>query len=166
MSRKDDRSRDHLSWLVRNRSTNEQTTLKLYDLLDHNMTQIESNIEYAAASQALAGIAFSLWRAVFLSDLTGETQDQIVDVKAFLGNLISNNSIGHAQDRAAREWTFSYYLGDARFRLQELASRPPHLVDLTDIDQQADSDKQDWEIAQRALEKAIDRFSDLTSEKA
>jgi hypothetical protein len=130
--------------------------------LTQNESVISSNVVFAQISQELAGIAFSLWRAVFLSDLTGETEEQLVDVRAFLGALISNNSIGYPQDRSAREWTFAYYFSDARFRLQSLASRPPPIIDPSDVEQEAASAKEDWEIAQRALEKAIHAFSGLT----
>jgi hypothetical protein len=102
-------------------------TLELFVALTENESVISSNVVYAQLSQELAGIAFSLWRAVFLSDLTGEAEEQLVDVTAFLGALISNNSIGYPQDRIAREWTFTYYLSDARFQLQSLASRPLQL---------------------------------------
>jgi hypothetical protein len=161
--RKDDRSESHLKWLVENRSANQRATLELFMTLTQNESVIGSNVVYAQLSLELAGIAFSLWRAVFLSDLTGETEEQIVDVTAFLGTLISNNSIGYPQDRSAREWTFTYYLSDARFRLQSLASRPPAIIDLSDVEQEAGSAKEDWEIAQRALEKAIHGFAALIS---
>ena len=160
--RSDDRSESHLKWLVENRSANQRATLELLTTLTRNEKAIGSNVVYAQLSQELAGIAFSLWRAVFLSDLTEETDAQMVDVKAFLGTLISNNSIGYPQDRNAREWTFTYYLGDARFRLQSLASRPPTIIDVADVEQKAESAKDDWEIAQRALEKAIRGFAGLT----
>jgi hypothetical protein len=87
----------------------------------------------------------------------------MIDVTAFLGALISNNSIGYPQDRNAREWTFTYYLSDARFRLQSLATRPSAIIDLSDVEKEARSAKEDWEIAQRALEKAIHGFSKLIS---
>ena len=159
MPRKDDRSESHLRWLVDNRSANQRATLELFVTLTQNESVISSNIVYAQLSKELAGIAFSLWRAVFLSDLTGETEEQMVDVTAFLGALISNNSIGYPQDRSAREWTFDYYLSDARFRLQFLASRPPAIINPSDVEQEAGSAKEDWEIAQRALEKAIRGFA-------
>jgi hypothetical protein len=163
MPRKDDRSESHLKWLVENRSANQRATLELFMTLIQNESVIGSNVIYAQLSLELAGIAFSLWRAVFLSDRTGETEEQIVDVTAFLGTLISNNSIGYPQDRGAREWTFAYYLSDARFRLQSLATRPPTIIDLSDVEQEAKSPKEDWEIAQRALEKAINGFAALIS---
>ena len=161
--RKDDRSENHLKWLVENRSANQQATLELFVALTQNESVISSNIVYAEVSQELAGIAFSLWRAVFLNDLTEEIEEQMVDVKAFLGSLISNNAIGYPQDRSAREWTFSYYLSDARFRLQNLASRPPPIIDPSDVEEAARSAKEDCEIAQRVFEKAVREFARLTS---
>jgi len=166
LARKDDRSENHLQWLVENRSANQRATLELFVTLTQNESAISSNIVFAQVSQELAGIAFSLWRAVFLSDLTEDVEDQMVDVRSFLGSLISNNAIGYPQDRSAREWTFTYYLSDARFRLQNLARRPPPIIESSDLDQEAGSAKQDWEIAQRTLEKAIREFARLTGPPA
>lgn len=161
MVRKDDRSEDHLKWLVEKRSANQQVTLELFVILTENDNIISKNVLYANVSQELGGIAFSLWRAVFLSDLTGELDDQLLDVTSFLGNLISNNSIGYSQDRGAREWTFQYYLKDARLRLQTLAGQPPDIVESSEVYEPAGTAKEDWEIAQRVLEKAIHRLGEL-----
>ena len=163
VARKDDRSEDHLTWLVEMRSANQIATLELFVILTENDNIISTNILYANVSQELAGIAFSLWRAVFLSDLTGDLDDQLLDVTSFLGNLISNNSIGYSQDRGAREWTFQYYLKDARLRLQTLAGQPPDIIKLSEVYEPAGTAKEDWEIAQRALETAIRRLRELVT---
>jgi hypothetical protein len=159
--RKDDRSEGHLKWLVEKRSANQKATLELFVILTENDNVISKNVLSANVSQELAGIAFSLWRAVFLSDLTGELDDQLLDVASFLGNLISNNSIGYSQDRGAREWTFQYYLTDARLRLQALAGQPPDIFEPSEMYEPAGTAKEDWEISQNVLETAIRRFGEL-----
>jgi hypothetical protein len=157
----DDQSEEHLKWLVENRSRNQRATLELYLLINQNSDAINNNVTYAALAQELTGIAFSLWRGVFLSDLTAEVEKQLSDATIFLATLISHNAIAYPQDRTAREWTFQYYLSNARFRLTELASKPPNLIEFTDIDTPAGSAKDDWLIAQAALEKSTTRFGDI-----
>jgi hypothetical protein len=39
---------------------------------------------------------------VFLSDLNGDIAEQMADLKTFLGNLISNNTIAYPQDKNAK----------------------------------------------------------------
>ncbi len=158
----DDLSDEHLSWLVDNRSRNQRVTLDLLNIIRRNKVSIESSIEYSGFAQELAGVAFSLWRAVFLSDLTEDVEAQMIDVERFLGNLISHNTIAYTQDRNAREWTFQYYLNNARQRLLEIARTRSDLIDLADVDREAGSAKEDWEIAQSALENGVVKFDKLT----
>ncbi len=159
----DDLSEEHLTWLVKSRSDNQKTTLKLYLAIERNKQSVERNIAYAEVAQELAAIAFSLWRAVFLSDLTEDVETQMIDVQRFLGTLISHNTIAYQQDRNSREWTFQYYLNNARERLLAIAGRKPlPILNVNEIDIGARSAKEDWEIAERALSKAIERFAKLT----
>jgi hypothetical protein len=106
----------------------------------------------------LTGIAFSLWRAVFLSDTTGEYEDQLADVKKFLISLISDNTILYVTDKNARNWSFRYYLDNAVLRLSRLSSDSLNLLEQGELSEQADSDKDEWLNAQTTLEKAIIRF--------
>jgi hypothetical protein len=163
--RADDHSEEHLQWLVENRSLNQKTTLDLYVVMTRNDDAIMDNAIYAELAEDLAGVAFSLWRAVFLSDFTRETESQLRDVTAFLGALISHNAIGYPQDRSAREWTFQYYLDNARHRLVGIARKHPAILEFSDIEAAAaaDSAKQDWSIAHRALEKAVLGFDRITA---
>lgn len=161
-ARADDVSEEHLRWLVESRSQNQQDTLELYLVIKRKATALEGNIEYAILAQELAAIAFSLWRAVFLSDLTEAVENQMIDVTTFLGKVISHNAITYQQDRSAREWTFQYYLNNARNRLLTLAQQSSlQVLDVNDIDVEASTAKEDWTIAQRALSKAIRQFSQI-----
>ncbi len=163
MPRTDDHSETHLQWLVQNRSRNQQVTLDIYLAMTRNGDVIMGNAVYTQLAQELAGVAFSLWRAVFLSDFTKEMESELRDVKAFLGALISHNSIGYPQDRSAREWTFQYYLDNARQRLRGIANRHPEILDLAEVETAADSAKDDWSIAHQALEKAVRGFDKATA---
>src|SRR5690242_16316454 len=112
---------EHLRWLVRGRSRNQKATLDLYLIIKNPASSIDRNIAHAQIAQELAAIAFSLWRAVFLSDLTEDVERQMGDVRSFLQTLISHNAINYPQDHTYREWTFQYYLNNARERLLNIA---------------------------------------------
>ena len=130
--------------------------------IKNNAAYIERNVIYAQLAQELAAIAFSLWRAVFLSDLTEEVEKQIIDVQTFLGTLISHNAIAYQQDRISREWSFQYYLSNARERLLNIARQGSLTVlEVNEVDREARSAKEDWEIAESALKKAVERFAEM-----
>ena len=74
MSKQDDLSADHMSWLVKSRSENQVMSLKLFQILKDNERRLKSNFEMADIAQALVGACFSLWRAVFLTDVLDDKQ--------------------------------------------------------------------------------------------
>jgi hypothetical protein len=87
----------------------------------------------------------------------------MIDVEIFLGTLISDNTIAYRQDIISREWTFQYYLENARSRLLGIARRGTFdILDLKDIEIEARSAKEDWMIAHDALSKAVTRFARIT----
>jgi hypothetical protein len=124
MPRQDDLSADHISWLVKNRSENQETTLKLFLVMKDNHEKLAENFDLANISQGLTAACFSLWRAVFLSDVSDDDyfDTAMTDAKSFLGNLILHNMVAYPQDRNTRAWTFTYYVNNARFRLQTISS--------------------------------------------
>jgi len=137
--------------------------LDLYLAIKRNSTSINKDIRFAYLAQELAAVAFSLWRAVFLSNLSEEVEKQMVNVEDFLHTLISDNAVGYQQDLRSREWTFPYYLKNAQSRLLDIARQGPFdILDLNDIDIEARSAKEDWTIAHAALSKAVGRFAEIT----
>ena len=97
-----------------------------------------------------------------MSDLTEEVEKQIIDVQTFLGTLISHNAIAYQQDRISREWSFQYYLSNARERLLNIARQGSLTVlEVNEVDREARSAKEDWEIAESALKKAVERFAEM-----
>jgi hypothetical protein len=135
MSRADDLSADHVSWLVKSRSDNQQATLKLLLVMKDNEEKLKADWDLANFAQAMVAVCFSLWRAVFLSDVTEDDAhaETISDAQAFLGNLILHNMVAYPQDRSTRQWTFMYYVNNARYRLQALSKHhsdmlPPAFV--------------------------------------
>ena len=104
----DDTSAEHLSWLVESRSDNQRATLQLYSVLKSDPESLLGDIVLQEAAQELTAVAFSLWRAVFLADVTGVEEQPTADAERFLANLIAHNTVAYTQDRNAREWTFRY----------------------------------------------------------
>ncbi len=156
----DDRSEGHLTWLVQSRSQNQSSSLDLYLLLGSNPI-INASIDLQQIAQSLTSIAFSLWRAVFLSDLKSAADDQMADLNAFLGNLISNNTIAYQQDKNAREFTYRYYLTDAQLRLSELVTKTPAILSSREFTVANADVKSEWTAAQSALDTAIGHFGEL-----
>ena len=158
-ARQADDSPGHFAWIVEGRSPNQRSTLKLYRIIHDGERKLNGNVELQEASQELTGIAFSLWRSVFLSDTTGEFTDTLADVKKFLVSLISDNTVLYITDKNSRNWSFHYYLRNAMYRLHELSNGGLGLVDKAELAKPADSDKDEWLGAQIILDEAIERFA-------
>ncbi len=161
-----DISIERFEWLVEGRSRNQKSTLDLYRIMREEEKKLNRNVELQSAAQEIACITFSLWRAVFLSDTTGEFEDQWADVKSFLISLISDNTVLYATDKNAWNWSFRYYLDNANLRMQRLMTQSPELLENVDVDQSADSDKAEWLNAQSALETMISQFERAVSDQA
>ena len=145
---------------MRSRSRNQGSSLDLYLLLVENPA-IDADIELQQIAQSLTAVAFSLWRAVFLSDLKSTADDQMADINAFLGNLISNNTIAYQQDKNAREFTYRYYLTDAQLRLSEIVTKTPVILSPQEFTVANADVKSEWTAAQAARDTAIGHFGEL-----
>ena len=132
--------------------------MNLYKIIYDHAATLNGNAVLGEAAQELTGIAFSLWRAVFLSDTTGEFEDQFADVKTFLVSLISDNAVLYNTDKNARNWSFRYYLDNAVLRLGKLSLGELSLVDKSDLSKPVDTEKDEWQDAQALLDKATTRF--------
>jgi hypothetical protein len=94
VTKSDDLSEEHVSWLVANRSRNQAASLKLFLILKHGSEEMKGRTDLLDASQGLVAACFSLWRAVFLSDISENVDSTMAgDVEAFLGNLILHNTV-------------------------------------------------------------------------
>jgi hypothetical protein len=155
MTKEDDRSPQHLTWLVRNRSANQKISLRLYKLLQAHPEKLKLT-KNSVTAQNLIAATFSLWRAVFLSDKTGARGASLQDASAFLGKLIISNMINFSEDRAAREWTFNYYISDARYRLKKIAEDWKYELSPLAGKQ---SPKSRWDHCHGELVRAVDLFT-------
>lgn len=160
MKRPSDFTSEHFSWLVEGRSQNQRSTLALYELIEGHGDAIAENLVLHAVAQSLAAVAFSLWRAVFLSDLTGAVGDQLIDLKLFLQSLIAHNTVLYQTDFSAREWSFQYYLDNATYRLRQLEKNADGCVAAVGgADAGKLQPKDSWSNAQSALDLAIANFA-------
>lgn len=160
MSKEDDLSPEHISWLVESRSKNQAASLKLYLISKDYSEKIESDWNLTNIAQSLAGICFSLWRAVFLSDINENMAATGADAQSFLGNLILHNMVAYPQDRNTRDWSFVYYVNNAMYRLREISKAHSDVLPasfVAGVDATA-SAKDFWTYYQTALEISVRNF--------
>jgi hypothetical protein len=142
----------HLKWVIEGRARNQRAALKLYELIKEGPRSQD-----AGKAQELTAVAFSLWRAVFLADRTGQFEAKLKDAEEFLAKMITDNAIGFAQDRSTREWTFNYYITNARLWLKaygcdEKVLRPP---------KGERTPRKRWDCLQLVFEQEVDRLGRL-----
>ncbi|HTA17921.1 MAG TPA: hypothetical protein VK989_01430 [Polyangia bacterium] len=148
----------HLEWLVASRAANQQCAITLLKLFERFPVRLKSP-ELSKITHYLVSVCFSLWRAAFLADKTGQREAVFEDTKAFLTMLLVDNAIAYAQDRRTREWTFNYYMNSATDGLLYLSRRwPPLAKVLSDQKRKrrgTTKSERRWERHQRALDTAI-----------
>ena len=108
--------RTDLEWLVDSRNEVQSLLLSLHRKLlelDHRSGMQGSLI------LILVGCAFSLWRAVFLTEAQRPKKAMYQHAEAFLRELIADNAINYVRDKRTRSWSAGYYLNNAFFRLAE-----------------------------------------------
>jgi hypothetical protein len=108
-----------LTWLVQQRCKIQDLLLALYQF-DQFLAQ-EQRERYHDVFGLLVGIAFSLWRAVFLSVPTRTMEQVTGHATRLLLILIETNAIGFPQDQRTEQWMAGYYTNNAEFRLHALA---------------------------------------------
>ncbi|MGY3485422.1 hypothetical protein ACVW1C_003305 [Bradyrhizobium sp. USDA 4011] len=120
-----------LNWVVPMRSKIQQLTLEIYNF-NSNLDDNEREKLWPVLGY-LIGIAFSLWRAVFLSlpqRRTSEVQEHAHDI---LYILLETNAVGFTQDKGTRQWMAGYYNNNAILRLSDLYSDPASLAVIKDM---------------------------------
>ncbi len=109
-------------------------------------------------AQALIGVSFSLWRAAFLADKTGNKGESLKSATSFLEQIIQNNVIGFTQDRNDREWTFNYYVNNARHLLQTIPMKHRDLVPGWTVTKRTPTER--WNYIQDMLRQTVAKFGD------
>jgi hypothetical protein len=147
-----------LCWLIHNRNRNQQSAIFLLNLLIENSEKIQAK-KLNLFSQGLVGVVFSLWRAVFLAEKNGYREDSFDSAIGFLHVLIADNAINYAQDKKEKEWTFNYYVNNAKLILinsyAQMNSR--HLVPKWVV--KSRTPKELWEYTQNLIETILSNFA-------
>jgi len=151
----------HLEWLVESRARNQGASLKLLSLFEKYPRRLR-NRQNAALAEAMVAIGFSLWRGAFLADKSGAKGGAVDDAEAILGRMLLDNAITYPQDRAAREWTFNYYVGNAHYRFQVL-TKHAGWTNLLHDKPKNQKPKARWEYYETKFEEAVDLLSDRLS---
>lgn len=159
----DDLSAPHLEWLIQSRMRNQNACLRLFNIFEAHSDRAR-NIEFRAHSQNLVSVGFSLWRAAFLADKTGQREAVFADARAFLAQLLTNNAINYPQDRAAREWTFNYYMTNAKNSLLEIAEKWVFVATVLSkyekVAKGTTNSRRRWNRHQNAFEAALDVYEE------
>ncbi len=110
---------ENLTWLVKNRAANQDLSLAIYlEITAHRLTIKENGWE--GIPQILISVSFSLWRAVFISDLDFSERSSLDDAVIFYEKLIRDNAISYFTEKASKNWAFLYYINNAASHLELL----------------------------------------------
>lgn len=104
-------SEDALDWMVRSRNNIQSLMLVLVQ---------EPLMDESQNLYRLTGVAFSLWRAVFLvhrADLKRTEEEINKTGQEFLLRVVETNAIGFSDERNFSAWSCGYYVHSARLRL-------------------------------------------------
>ena len=101
---------------------NDALTIKfdLLKLITEKDSRIRVNPRHNAIAQLLVGASFSLWRAVFLTDMPLELDDALTAAKGFLEKVVSDNAIGFSDEKKFKRWTAGFYVSHIEYRLYHL----------------------------------------------
>jgi hypothetical protein len=148
----------HLEWAIESRNKNQRCALRLLRLFTEYEEKWKTQ-KFARAAQDLLSASFSLWRAAFLADKTGQRTRVFADGKEFLEKIIEDNAISYPQDRRCKEWTFNYYTRNARSALQVLGKYWSDQVPA--YEGKTRTPRARWEYCQELLDTAVTRFDEL-----
>jgi hypothetical protein len=152
-------------WLVPSRSQVQEALLRLLLLVRTKHEQLKGSQYRQVIASLLAGIGFSLWRAVFLAD---NKNDLLYSIDKFLETVIRDNAIGYRDDKNI--WSFGYYVGNARSGLLEAIKimPPAYRNDLKDIGGKLEGPeffrlegKRQWGVLIESFVKATKTFEEM-----
>jgi hypothetical protein len=151
----------HLEWAVESRARNQRCAVGLLRLFTEYEDQWKTQ-KWSRAAQDLLSVSFSLWRAAFLADKSGQRRAVFSDAMEFLEKIIEDNAISYAQDRKCKEWTFNYYTRNARASLEMLVKYWPEQVSAYAGRKRTSTER--WDYCQELLGNAVTQFEKLARE--
>ena len=92
-----------ISWQIPGRAQVSQRLLELFEL-GHDCVYALKDQELNDAFNLLVGVGFSLWRAVFLTDVTRDPKLILQHSLQFTRYVLRDNAINFAQDRETSDW--------------------------------------------------------------
>jgi len=116
------------AYLVRRRNQVQQLLLHLHSVRPSERVARTKHNDW----QLSLGVAFSLWRAVFLMvPQTGRREIATAQTAAvkFLERVIDTNAIGFGDEYRRGLWTSGYYLNNATLRLKALTGDNIRVID-------------------------------------
>lgn len=149
-------STEDLEWLVPARNDIQSFLLELHRRRERSGLSPERSGQW----QLLVGVAFSLWRAVFLlvdAPRARETAEE--EAARFLRGVIETNAVTFSDDRSRRVWTSGYYVNNARLRMHELASRLQRAGPREGTSSSDEDLRQTWSELLGAAQAALDAVS-------
>ena len=119
----DNQARDkRIEFIINARSDIQHTLFALCRFL-RDSPEILNHPLHQQAFQLLVGAAFSLWRAIFLTEADRDWKSITSSVLQFLDKVVTDNAITYHDDKTNRAWTVGYYLTSAELRVQEARNR-------------------------------------------
>jgi len=105
---------EHFTWLVPNRNKAQELLHRVYRVIPDKGEWGD----HAVLLHLLTGVAFSLWRAVFLAERDRDATEVARKAKMMLKRVIETNAISFNDDLLNKSWTAGYYLNNALWRLE------------------------------------------------
>lgn len=142
-------------WLVKARFRVQEFMLDLHRHRSHRYPTAPK--EERAILDLFVGVAFSLWRAAFLTDTDRNSQSIATAGDLLLAKLLEDNTVSYTHDRAMKHWMGGYYLNNARYRTRRIIAKmglepsaeTPRTVAFSEMDKRGISERSDsillWE---------------------
>jgi hypothetical protein len=157
--------------LVKSRSAIQESTLEILRVMRHIGQSKDVSASIKLKMSLLVGVAFSLWRAVFLTHDNQGLEENLADAEAFLVKVLKHNTADHFDDASMGGWAFSYHLNNAHLRLVLLGTKMPLLRQTLTVHGQwqldaelartENTDSQDlWDIHHKIFTSAIELLLD------
>lgn len=131
MAREDPKQTTDLSWVVPRRSQLQQLALEVYEF-ERTLGPGKRERLWPVLGY-LIGIAFSLWRAVFLVLPERKETSMHKQGEDILRIVLETNAVGFPQDKATAQWMAGYYNNNAILRLSDMYTDPIALAVIRDV---------------------------------
>jgi hypothetical protein len=112
-----------LDWIIRERSNVQSLACELLGLIEGNKDSLSKDRGSGEIAALMIGVAFSLWRAIFLAPKRPTPdEDMIAKGATFLRTFLRDNTISYSDEKSRKEWSFGYYLNNVKFDRRKFQS--------------------------------------------